>query len=139
MDTEKIVVAIIRNSKGDFFVHQRSKYKKTYPNLFGLGVGGHIKEKETARAAAKRELKEESSLESPIKYLFSIVYQPKNKEKYKVFVFETSTEKDIKTCLEEWQWSGWMNVRDLDLLLKSNKLCPDTAIFYQEYLNKYFN
>ncbi|MFA5157637.1 MAG: hypothetical protein WC451_00385 [Patescibacteria group bacterium] len=42
MDTFEIVVAIIKNQQGGFFVHQRSGDKKTFPNLYGLGVGGHI-------------------------------------------------------------------------------------------------
>lgn len=133
MDTSEIVVVIIKNMQGDFFVHQRAKNKKTFPNLYGLGIGGHIKKRESHEKAAERELEEEANLKTPVKYLFSIKYQPTIGSSYNIYVYETLTQEKISTFAEEWQWSGWMNKDELDQLQENEKLCPDTAIFYKRY------
>ena len=44
MESLKTVIIIVRNKNGNYFVHQRNSDKKTFPNLFGLGAGGHILE-----------------------------------------------------------------------------------------------
>lgn len=133
IDTSEIVVVIIKDIQGNFFVHQRANDKKTFPNLYGLGVGGHIKNKEGHKKAARRELKEEAGLSTPINYLFSIKYQPTAGSPYNIFVYGSLTDQMISTYVKEWQWSGWMHKDEIDKLQDNEELCPDTAIFYQEY------
>ena len=130
----KGAIIIIRNRKRQFFVHQRNSSKKTFPNLFGLGAGGHIEENETKEAAAKRELFEETGLKTDLKYLFQITYKSEEfTNEMEVFETETDLEK-LETDNGEWQWSGWMNKDEVDNLAKENKLCPDTAMIYKKYL-----
>lgn len=129
----KGAIIIIRNNEGLFFVHQRKDNKKIFPNLYGLGAGGHIEDGEDKFTAAKRELFEETGLKTELKYLFSIKYE--NKEFVnEMDIFETTINKEkLKTENGEWQWDGWMTKNEVDVLLKENKLCPDTAIFYKRY------
>lgn len=134
MDYTKVVIIIIRDKEGNFFVHQRNKDKKTFPNLFGIGAGGKIEDGETKKEAAERELFEETGLRTNLKYLFKINYKS---ESYmsEMNVFETITEiKELDTDNGEWQWCGWMNKEKVDELLNENKLCPDTAKFYKKYI-----
>lgn len=133
MDTSEIVVVIIRDKDDRFFVHQRANHKKTFPNLYGLGIGGHIKQGERHKEAAKRELKEEAGLETTMKFLFPIRYQPPSGSPYNIYVYETFAQENIAVLIKEWQWSGWMNKNEVDGLQAGRKLCPDTAIFYQKY------
>lgn len=129
----KIVVIIIKDESGNFFVHQRNSIKTTFPNMFGLGAGGHIEKGETKEKAAIRELFEETRLKSNVKYLFSIDYKD-NKTNNIVDVFETTINRiDIKMD-HEWQWCGWLGKDKLDELLSNNKLCPDTAKIYKKYI-----
>jgi len=135
MDLLRAVIIIIRDRKGNYFVHQRNKNKKTFPNLFGLGAGGHIEENETKEEAAKRELFEETGLKTELKYLFHKTYIgiEFNNE---IDVFETKTDLEkLETENGEWQWCGWMKKKEVDNLLKENKLCPDTAEVYKSYLD----
>jgi len=133
MDTSAIAVVIIKNKQGNFFVHRRAKNKITFPNLYGLGIGGHIRTEENHEEAARRELKEEAGLETPINYLFSIKYQPTAGPAYYIYIYETIADQKVPTHTKEWQWSGWINNVKLDKLQDKNELCPDTAIFYQKY------
>ncbi len=134
MESLKAVIIIIRDKKGNYFVHQRNSSKKTFPNLFGLGAGGHIEENETKEETAKRELFEETGLKTDLKYLFHKTYigiEFTNE----IDVFETKTDLEkLNTKNGEWQWCGWMEKKEVDELLKENKLCPDTAEVYKIYL-----
>lgn len=136
MDIVKAASIIIKDKDGNFFIHQRNSSKKTFPNLFGVGAGGKIEKGETKKEAAKRELFEETGLKTNLKYLFKINYKS---ESYmsEMNVFETVTEtKKLDTDNGEWQWSGWVKKEKVDELLKENKLCPDTAMFYKKYIGK---
>lgn len=134
MSNIPLVVIIIRNSHGEFFVHQRGSHKKTFPNKYGLGAGGHIEDDEKPEEAAKRELLEETRLNTLVKYLFDISYQGDNVTN-DVSVFETGiTNEVVKHDETEWQWSGWMDKNSVGQLLEDNKLCPDTAVIYKKYM-----
>jgi len=136
MNIVKAASIIIKDKDGNFFIHQRNSNKKTFPNLFGIGAGGKIEKDETKKEAAKRELFEETGLKTNLKYLFKIKYKS---ESYmsEMNVFETVTEiKELNTDNGEWQWSGWVKKEEINKLLKSNKLCPDTAMFYKKYIGK---
>jgi len=69
MESINSVIIIIRDKKGNFFVHQRNSLKKIFPNKFGIGAGGHIEKGESMEMAAKRELFEETKLKNNLKYL----------------------------------------------------------------------
>jgi 8-oxo-dGTP pyrophosphatase MutT (NUDIX family) len=135
MGSLKAVIILIRNNKGQYFVHQRNSSKKTFPNLFGLGAGGHIEENESKEEAAKRELFEETGLKNELKHLFHKIYigiEFTNE----IDVFETQTELEkLETDNGEWQWCGWMTKKEIDGLVNQKKLCPDTELVYKSYLN----
>lgn len=136
MDIVKAASIIIKDKDGNFFIHQRNSSKKTFPNLFGVGAGGHIEKNESKETAAKRELFEETGLKTNLRYLFKINYKS-DSYMSEMNVFETVTEiKELNTDNGEWQWSGWVKKEKIDKLLKSNKLCPDTAMFYKKYIGK---
>lgn len=133
MNLVKAVIVVIKDREGNYFVHQRNSNKKTFPNLFGLGAGGHIEENETKEEAAKRELFEETGLKTELKYLFHKTYVG-NEFTNEIEVFETKTDLEkLETENGEWQWCGWMEKKEVDQLLKGNKLCPDTAEVYKTY------
>ncbi|MCA9352378.1 NUDIX domain-containing protein [Patescibacteria group bacterium] len=133
---KRIATIIIRNSRKQFFVHQRVSTKNTFPNLFGLGAGGHIEEYETNQEGAIRELFEETGLYIKPTFLFEFFYES-GKETYPISVFEIVTDEPITATANEWQWSGWLSQKDVDKLSKDKKLCPDTNIFYQKYCSDY--
>ena len=52
----------IFNSKGEMLIQQRQSFKRTWPNLWDLSVGGHTEAGETSRMSAERELFEVAQL-----------------------------------------------------------------------------
>lgn len=127
-----IVVVVIRKNNGQYFVHQRRDDKKTYPGLYALGIGGRVEPGEAKSIAASRELKEEAEIDEPIKFLFSMDMKDIGLRQI-VHVHELIYNGEIDTCLDEWQWSGWMAEKEIDQLMEDDKLCPDTAKYYKKY------
>jgi uncharacterized protein (DUF952 family)/8-oxo-dGTP pyrophosphatase MutT (NUDIX family) len=137
-DTDNIAAIILRNSKGQLFAHQRSPHKKSFPNLYGLGAGGHIKEGENPQQAAKRELSEEAGINARPTFLFTFPFSA-NGVDYQVHVFEVLTDQPVQADQHEWQESGWLNMNEIESLSQNDKLMPDTKLFFEKYRKEYAN
>jgi len=134
MEPDKVVI-IVQNSSGQLFVHQRSADRKIFPLLYGLGAGGNVEPKESPIQAAKRELKEELSIDTAVEPLFSIKFES-DEVKHTVHVFRAPYDGEVKPC-EEFKWSGWMDIEEVDQLAGDNKLCPDTKVLYEKWKGEY--
>lgn len=130
----ELVAVVIRNSKNKYFVHKRKNTKKDHPNLFALGVGGHVEPTEDKDTAAQRELKEEANLDNQVKFLFSQELNYIGLDEL-VHIYEIKSDLAIDNCDEEWSWSGWMDKNEIEILMKENKFCPDTTEYYKKYKN----
>ncbi len=125
----EVAIIIVKNKKNKFYVHKRSPDKKRFPNLYGLGAGGRIEENESFNIAAKRELKEELGLNTPIKFLFKLQYI----DGLIMHIFLTFADEISKPCKREFSWSGWLSVDETDKLMFKKEMCPDTEMFYKKY------
>lgn len=54
-----VVHVCIFNDRGELLIQQRQSFKKGWPNLWDVSVGGHVVAGETSREAAEREVLEE--------------------------------------------------------------------------------
>ena len=129
----EVAIIFIRNSSGDLFLHQRLPTKRTFPDKYGIGAGGHVDPGENPTQAAIRELYEETTLQTPLEYICTVDFDESDfKERAHLFV--TVYDGDIQTDASEWQWSGWMTRAQVDDLRDAGKLCTDTAEMYRRYL-----
>ena len=128
-----IVVILIRADSGELFVHQRHTCKAQFPGRFGLGAGGKVEPDETPLSAAQRELWEETGLRAQVRSLFDLTYQSATLQ-HRLFVFEHVTPLEPRHDTSEWQWSGWLTPRQVQWLARQEKLCPDTKLVFEHYL-----
>jgi 8-oxo-dGTP pyrophosphatase MutT (NUDIX family) len=133
IDTTDIVTIIVRDNSGRFYAHQRNSDKKVFPGMYGLGAGGHVRKDEKSTEAAKRELQEETGIETEPTYLFSFPFTS-SEGTHNTYVHEVTTDKPVRPDKYEWQWSGWLDEKAINRLVDEGKLMPDTAIIYRRYL-----
>jgi 8-oxo-dGTP pyrophosphatase MutT (NUDIX family) len=122
----RIAIVVVRNARGDFFVHRRRADKRVFPGLYGLGAGGRIEPHETPEQGARRELREETGIDAaptPVE-AFAFV---SGGVPYTVHLYEVRHEGPIAHCEAEWSDSGWETAEQVGARLQRGELCPDTA------------
>lgn len=133
MNYPEVAIIVIRDKQENFFVHRRNQDKKRFPGMYGLGAGGRIEEGELPLEGAKRELEEETGLQSSVRFLFDEMYE-ETELAYRIHVYETTLEqKPLPTDESEWDWSGWMSKAEVTKLSELGSLCPDTAQIFKTY------
>jgi len=133
---ENVVLIIVKNSKNQFYIHQRNKIKKIFPLRWVTGAGGGVLAGESFDDAAKRELKEELGITSPIKYLFDFDYKT-DINNYKAKVYFCIYDGKINLNKKECEKGCWVSKQGLKKYIKSRLLCPDTALYTQKYLEEF--
>lgn len=129
---KRIAIVLLRNSRGEYFAHQRRSDKRTFPGLFGLGAGGSIEAGENAKAGAERELFEETGLVGKVTPLFEFDYAG-DEVCHLVSVHEFTTLEAPGHDASEWDWSGWLPEERIDELARRGRLCPDTEQAFARY------
>jgi isopentenyldiphosphate isomerase len=129
----KAVCVFVINSKNELLLNKRSKNKKIFPGLWGIGASGGVKSKENYEEAAKRELLEETGIDARIKFLFDFRYETKE-DKYLGKVYLTKWDGKIILEKEEIDETMFGTVNYIKDMIKRRLLCPDTALIFEKYL-----
>ncbi|UCD04154.1 MAG: NUDIX domain-containing protein [Candidatus Woesearchaeota archaeon] len=128
----KTSLIIVKNSKNELYVRQRSRKKKIFPLKWVVSAGGGVNLGETFESAARRELKEELGIEASLKYLYDFDYESTGNN-YKAKVYLATYDGEITVNKEECEQGKWMSKEEVRELIDKDLLCPDTAIFMQKY------
>ena len=131
----EVAVVMLENSKGQLFAHQRSAMKTDFPLKYGLGAGGYLKEGEGGYKGITRIIKEELKIKNCFpQYMLTFPYNKTETLVHKNHVYHMIYSEKIKTDYPGFRWSGWLSVKEINKLLKGNRLCPDTKKFYEHWL-----
>jgi isopentenyldiphosphate isomerase len=120
--TRNVVIFVLDN-ENRILIAKRSPTKKSFPNRYDLAACGNVKAGETYKQAAKRELKEELSIEINLKFLkkiFNEFEEKGNVIKYFTGIFLGLFSGEVKLN-EEFTELKRMNIEEIQNLIDKNQ------------------
>lgn len=126
-------IVLLKNSKGEFFVHKRTMTKDTAPGMYDVVVGGAVNFGESYEDAAKRELLEEVGIkDAKLDFLFHDTLElEKGRNWAKVFVCVYDGE--LKLQKEEIEHGRFMPVEELEKLMLETEFCKAGVRIFRKY------
>ncbi len=125
---EIIHVLIFNDDK--LLIQKRSKNKKTFPNLYNLGVSGNVRSNESVFEAAKREVSEELNLDLNIDELLVSFTINFDKGFDDFFILKKAVDIN-KLSLEKSEVIDvlWADIDEIKTLINNNEFVPYTTSF----------
>ena len=123
----RIIHVLIFNDKGEIFLQQRSAKKEFRPGHWVTSAGGHVQKGETYEQAAKRELKEELGIDTPLTFIHESPYDHYKMRKF-LQVFRGISDGPFNFNLDEVAGGRWFSVADVKDMVKKNQMIhPELA------------
>ncbi len=128
------IAVLVRNSRGQVYVHQRTASKDLFPSMYDMFVGGVVGAGEEYLTAARREAFEELGVGNPdLEFLFDHLYEgPKNFSW--VRCYQVSWDGPIQHQAEEIQWGDWLPEDQLEAWSQQVPVVPDGLDVFHAYL-----
>ena len=114
------------------FCSSKKCQEENFPIAIWTGAGGKIDPREKPKKAARRELGEELGIRPLIRFLFTTNFESPELT-HALHVFECFWNGEITPC-GEFEWSGWLRKEDVNQLIVERKLCPDTKVICEQYM-----
>ena len=130
----KAAFVVVKNSRNEIHISQRSKNKEIFPLRWQVGAGGAVKSGESFGDAAKRELREEMGVVTDsLKFLFEYDYtDEKNNYRGRVYLVEWDGDVDIDK--EEMSTGKWVSKQEITEKIGEGFFCPDTEKCINRYI-----
>ena len=123
------------NKRGEIMISKRSPKMKTYANQITSSAGGHVEKGESYKVAAKRELKEELGITTPLKDLgrFDVITS-KERAIHHLFIGKLDTK--ISPDSNEISSYSFLSLKALtrDIALHPRKYCKPFHEAFKYYL-----
>jgi isopentenyldiphosphate isomerase len=130
----RAVYILVRNARGDFFVHRRTTTKDVYPGYWDVTVGGVVAADEDYDSAAQRELAEEiGAVTATVLPLFAVRYR------------DASTQLIGRAYLARYDGpvilqaaeivnGAFVTLAEAERLIRDEACCPDGVQVLRRYL-----
>ena len=144
----RAIYCFIFNENEEVLLQRRSKYKKMWPNLWDVTVGGHVLSGEFGREALIREVKEELGIDikdTEIKYLVgstSSVQKTNMMDNHfnECYIVTKSIDlSEIKLQKEEVEEVKWFSKKDILDRINNNYDGLTEKIGPWNFLKKYYD
>ena len=128
------IAVLVRNSRGQVYVHQRTATKDLFPALFDMFVGGVVGAGEEYLKAAVREAREELGvMYGELEFLFDHLYEGPLNFSW-VRCYRVTWDGPIRHQPEEIQWGDWMDEDALEQWTREVTIVPDGLEVFHAYL-----
>ena len=128
------IAVLVRNSRGQVYVHQRTASKDLFPALYDMFVGGVVGSGEDYLDAARREAHEELGVATDeLEFLFDHLYQGPLNYSW-VRCYRVTWDGPIVHQAEEIQWGEWMEESRLGQWIDEVPIVPDGLEVFHAYL-----
>jgi inner membrane transporter RhtA len=130
------VTAIVRNHKGEIYVHRRTDTKDVFPGMYDMFVAGVVASGESYGEAIRRELKEELDIHGvDPAFMFKARYRDPAVNWW-ACTYEVVWDGPIHHQEEEIAWGGFMSEADLVANLDRWAFVPDGLRVFRRYLDE---
>jgi len=128
--------AVIQHEDGEYLLMQRSFEKEIYPGKWEIGAGGSALKGENKLEAVKREIREETGIDTgELKEIYSLVHEP-HRSLYAGFLLITSFDKkSIRLQEGETVDYKWISKEELIEHYESEECLPPTRERLCEFIN----
>lgn len=131
-----VVHVCIFNSKGEMLIQQRQPFKKGFPNMWDITLGGSSQSGETSTETMRRELLEELGIDydfNGVRPYFTINFDNGFDDYY--FLEMDIDISNLKLQYEEVQSAKWASKEEILELRKTGKFIP----YYESFLLALFD
>lgn len=119
-------VVLVRNGRGDVYVHRRTETKDVFPGHYDFAAGGVLQVGEDPQEAALREVEEELGVTGvPLVALGEADYADEHTT-YHAFCFTCVYDGPITWQPEEVAWGEWVDIARLREMVATLPFVPDT-------------
>lgn len=120
-----VVHVCIFNSKGEMLIQQRQNFKKSWPNMWDLTIGGSAIIGDTSSMAAERELKEELSISVSFKNITPSLTINFEKGFDDIYLIEKDVNiSKLKLQYEEVKNVKWANKNEIMRMINKGTFIP---------------
>jgi 8-oxo-dGTP pyrophosphatase MutT (NUDIX family) len=113
------------NSRGEIYVHRRTRTKDVFPGLYDMFVGGVVAAGEPEEEAARREIREELGIDGPRpRYLLHHLYLGPHNRAW-VALYDVRWDGPIRHQESEVAWGTFLGLPDLLAKLGEWEFVPD--------------
>ena len=134
-ENRMVVHLCIFNSKGEMLIQQRQSFKKGWPNMWDITLGGNSQAGETSKQTVHRELLEELGVDydfSETRPYLTINFDNGFDD---IYFLEMDLDVDkLKLQYEEVQAAKWASRDEILELRKTGKFIP----YYESFLSALF-
>jgi len=127
---------IVRNSREDIYVHKRTDTKDVYPGMYDVTAGGVCAAGESYEDGAARELEEELGIFGVApRFCFKHRYDGPGGRVWGA-VYDVEWEGPIRHQPEEVAWGAFVQLDELEGMLREREVCPDSREVFQRWLRE---
>jgi isopentenyldiphosphate isomerase len=132
----RAVYVLVRNSRGELFVHQRTTSKDVYPGYWDVTVGGVVAAGEDYDTAARRELAEEIGAAGAVMQpLFAVRYEDAS-TKLVGQAFLACWDGPITLQSTEVTAGSFVDLAEAERIMRDERCCPDGVGVLRRYLDE---